>query len=89
MKLSLKQLRGLISEAILGHSVPDWIFVEALDKFVEVVRQQLVKYVLEFHSKTPQEKDLATNAMNTMIKNLKDKFREEFEFELEQFKNKL
>jgi hypothetical protein len=89
MKLSLKQLKTYINEAILGNVVPDFVLVQAIDDMVKVVRQNLMKFILMQKSQDPNTKATATQAMEEMIEGFRGDVKEAFEIRLEEFKGKM
>jgi hypothetical protein len=89
MKLSLKQLKTYINEAILGNVVPDFVLVQAIDDMVKVVRQNLMKFILMQKSQDSNTKGTATQAMEEMIEGFRGDVKEAFEIRLEEFKGKI
>lgn len=66
MKIKVKELRGMVQEALRG--VPPFIFSEATRKYVEDVREQLRQNILIDKSSTMATQREAFEAANEILK---------------------
>ena len=85
MKISLKELRQIISEAVLGNVTPDFMLNAMLDRTIDGVRQQLTKYILQNKSTDLELRHQSEESMNKLLEELRSDFKESLEIRLSKF----
>lgn len=89
MKISLKELRQLISEAVLGNVTPDFMLNAMLDRTINGVKQLLMKFVLQNKSIDLEQRQQAQKEVEELIVGLREDFKESLETRLSVFMDKM
>jgi hypothetical protein len=72
VKISVKQLRSLITEEYLN-GVPEWALREDTHKFVDQIKERIKKYILLNKSENPSDQRDAIAAMNDVGNDLEER----------------
>ncbi len=83
MKVRVKDVRKIVREEFM-RGVPEFVFREAVDKFVEEIRQQLKKHILVV-KKDPTDQREAIRIANETLKELEQEAYELLENKLWQY----
>lgn len=89
MKIKIKELRQLISEAVLGNVTPDFMLNAMLDRTIDGVKQLLMKFVLQNKSTDLEQRQYAQKEVEELIVGLREDFKESLEARLSVFIDKM
>lgn len=89
MKIKVKELRQLISEAVLGNVTPDFMLNAMLDRTIDGVKQLLTKYILQNKSTDLEKRRAAQRSVDELLAGLRQDFKESLEARLSVFMDKM
>lgn len=89
MKIKVKELRQLISEAVLGNVTPDFMLNAMLDRTIDGVKQLLTKYILQNKSTDLEKRRAAQRSVDELLAGLRQDFKELLEARLSVFMDKM
>jgi hypothetical protein len=84
-QITIKELRSLIAEHVLGNTTPDFIMIEALDNVTASLRQSLMKFILQHKSTSKVQRQEAIDKMDEALEDLRKDMKQALEERLAQF----
>jgi hypothetical protein len=84
-QLSEQILKDYVNEHILSAAVPDFVLTQQLDKIIDIIRQNLLKYIYMYHSNSQKQRLNAEERLEEMLSEFQSEIKKSFESNVSSF----